>query len=71
MGVLDSSYIKALGVKLPGLKKIFLIFSDTLLYMHRPGQFVLIIPYQGSSQSLKAYISGVRYVRGLLVIYIK
>ena len=27
MGVLDSSYIKALGVKSAGLKKIFLVFS--------------------------------------------
>ena len=27
MGVLDSSYIKALGVKSAGLKKIFLFFS--------------------------------------------
>ena len=31
MGVLDFSYIKAVGVKWPGLKKIFLIFSDTLV----------------------------------------
>ena len=31
MGVLDSSYIKALGVKSPGLKRIFFIFSDTLV----------------------------------------
>ena len=30
MGVFHSSYIKALGVKSPGLKKVFLIFSDTL-----------------------------------------
>ena len=33
MGVLDSSYIKALGVKSPELKKIFLIFTDTLIYI--------------------------------------
>ena len=33
MGVLDSSYIKALGVKSAGLKKIFLIFQDTLRLM--------------------------------------
>ena len=33
MGVLDSSYKKALGVKSPGLKTISLIFSDTS--MHR------------------------------------
>ena len=32
MGVLDSSYIKALGVKSAGLKKIFLVFQDTLSY---------------------------------------
>ena len=32
MGVLDSSYIKALGVKSAGLKKIFLVFQDTLLH---------------------------------------
>ena len=32
MGVLDSSYIKALGVKSPGLKIFFLIFHDTLLH---------------------------------------
>ena len=31
MGVLDSSYIKTLGVKWPGLKQIFFYFSDTLL----------------------------------------
>ena len=31
MGVLDSSYIKALGVKSAGLKKIFLVFQDTLI----------------------------------------
>ena len=32
MGVLDSSYIKSLGVKWPGLKQIFFFyFSDTLL----------------------------------------
>ena len=31
MGVLDSSFIKALGVKSAGLKKIFLVFQDTLL----------------------------------------
>ena len=30
MGVLDSSYIKALGVKSAGLRKIFLVFQDTL-----------------------------------------
>ena len=29
MGVLDSSCIKALGVKSAGLKKIFLVFQDT------------------------------------------
>ena len=32
MGVLDSSYIKALGVKSPGLKQRFFIFHDTLLW---------------------------------------
>ena len=32
MGVVDSSYIKALGVKSPGLKTILLIFSDTLVH---------------------------------------
>ena len=32
MGVLDSSYIKTIGVKSPGHKKIFFILSDTLLY---------------------------------------
>ena len=31
MGVLDSSYIKTLSVKLPCLKQIFFYFSDTLL----------------------------------------
>ena len=31
MGVLDSSYIKAMGVKSAGLNKIFLIFQDTLI----------------------------------------
>ena len=31
MGVLDSSYKKAQGVKSPGLKKIFFVFRDTLL----------------------------------------
>ena len=31
MGVLDSLYIEAVGVKSPGLKKVFLIFGDTLL----------------------------------------
>ena len=31
MDVLDSSHLKAEGVKSPGLKKIFLIFTDTLL----------------------------------------
>ena len=30
MGVLDSPYIKALGVKSAGLKKIFFVFHDTL-----------------------------------------
>ena len=34
MGVLDSSYIKALGVKSPELKKIFVIFTDTLIYIY-------------------------------------
>ena len=33
MGVLDSSHIKAVDVKWPGLRKIFLIFSDTLVHM--------------------------------------
>ena len=33
MGVLDSSYIKALGVKSAGLKRIFSIFQDTLLFI--------------------------------------
>ena len=33
MGVLDSSYIKALGAKSAGLKKIFLVFQDTLVKM--------------------------------------
>ena len=33
MGVLDSSYIKALGVKSAGIKKIFLVFQDTLVMM--------------------------------------
>ena len=32
MGVLDSSYIKAMGVKLAGLKKFFLVFQDTLTF---------------------------------------
>ena len=32
MGVLDSSYIKALGVKSPGLKIFVFIFHDTLLH---------------------------------------
>ena len=32
MDVLDSSFIKALGVKSAGLKKIFLVFQDTLLH---------------------------------------
>ena len=32
MVVLDSSYIKALGVKSPGLKQCFFIFHDTLLW---------------------------------------
>ena len=36
MSVLDSSYIKALGVKSPGHKKIFLIFSDTLFTKIKP-----------------------------------
>ena len=31
MGVMDYSHLKAVGVKSPGLKKIFLIFNDTLL----------------------------------------
>ena len=31
MGVLDSSYIKTLGVKWPCLNQIFFYFSDTLL----------------------------------------
>ena len=31
MGVLDSSYIKAMGVESAGLKKLFLFFQDTLL----------------------------------------
>ena len=31
MGVLDFSYIKALGVKSAGLKKIFLVFQETLI----------------------------------------
>ena len=31
MGVLDSSYIKTIGVKSPGHKKIFFILSDTLM----------------------------------------
>ena len=30
MGVFHSSYTMAVGVKSPGLKKVFLIFSDTL-----------------------------------------
>ena len=37
MGVLDSSYIKTIGVKSPGHKKIFFILSDTLLDMHQTG----------------------------------
>ena len=32
MGVLDSSYIKTIGVKSPGHKKIFFILSDTLMH---------------------------------------
>ena len=31
MGVLDSSYIKTVGVKNQGLKRVFFIFSDTLI----------------------------------------
>ena len=34
MGVLDSSYICAVGVKWTGLKKVLLIFSDTLIMIH-------------------------------------
>ena len=41
MGVLDSSYIKALGVKSAGLKKIFLVFQDTLSYSAHVSPIIL------------------------------
>ena len=50
MGVLDFSYIKAVGVKWPGLKKIFLIFSDTLV-----GNLG-ITPKNGGGASLRRYL---------------
>ena len=37
MGVFDSSYIKAVGIKWPGLKKIFSFFSDTLVDITHSG----------------------------------
>ena len=42
MGVLDSSYIKALGVKSAGLKKIFLVFQDTLLLVEHMSSVKLV-----------------------------
>ena len=53
MGVLDSSYIKTIGVKSPGHKKIFFILSDTLIHMFKSLLFFLKI-------SLKAFGEGDR-----------
>ena len=42
MGVLDSSYIKTIGVKSRGHKKIFFILSDTLVHNHRKPSFPMV-----------------------------
>ena len=56
MGVLDSSYIKALGVKSPGLKILFFIFHDTLLHSteRRENTMTLSLIYQEDSRVTEA-----------------
>ena len=52
MDVLDSSHLKAEGVKSPGLKKTFFKLSDTLI--RREG-IIQIVAYQGGSKANADY----------------